>query len=259
MQVIVSTDDAPEEPSPRRRGRPRKSEAAPPPEPADSAGPQRTRKRTRQPKEEEPDKDEFVPLKGPSDAPASKRRRSVNSANGGNHSTASNAGEGSVSEGGQSAGRELLTEDQKRQNHIESEKKRRQNIRVGFEQLVDMVPELKAGLGKGLTIKSEALILQKSHEYIESLKKTRREVQGRILEFREALGEEDETPLFDDSEDEEVDERGRPKQTPARLAQIQQLAKQALRGDTLPTADLVFQLAAEGRLSSTTPKTEDAG
>lgn len=58
--------------------------------------------------------------------------------------------------------RELLSEEQKRANHIESEKKRRQNIRAGFERLVEMVPDLKADTaGRGATIKNEALILQK--------------------------------------------------------------------------------------------------
>lgn len=50
---------------------------------------------------------------------------------------------------------ELLSEDQKRANHIASEQKRRANIRVGFEKLVDIVPTLSSGH------RSEALILQK--------------------------------------------------------------------------------------------------
>lgn len=50
---------------------------------------------------------------------------------------------------------ELLTEEQKRANHIASEQKRRANIRIGFEQLVDIVPTLSDGH------KSEAMILQK--------------------------------------------------------------------------------------------------
>ncbi|OAD01164.1 helix-loop-helix DNA-binding domain-containing transcription factor [Mucor lusitanicus CBS 277.49] len=38
---------------------------------------------------------------------------------------------------------ELLSDDQKRANHIASEQKRRANIRIGFEKLVDIVPTLK--------------------------------------------------------------------------------------------------------------------
>jgi hypothetical protein len=54
---------------------------------------------------------------------------------------------------------ELLSEDQKRANHIASEQKRRANIRVGFEKLVDIVPTLSSGH------RSEALILQKCKLY----------------------------------------------------------------------------------------------
>jgi hypothetical protein len=50
---------------------------------------------------------------------------------------------------------ELLTEAEKKANHIASEQKRRQNIRVGFDQLVEIVPTLSQ------SHRSEALILQK--------------------------------------------------------------------------------------------------
>lgn len=50
---------------------------------------------------------------------------------------------------------ELLTEAEKKANHIASEQKRRQNIRLGFEQLIEVVPSLSQGN------RSEALILQK--------------------------------------------------------------------------------------------------
>lgn len=50
---------------------------------------------------------------------------------------------------------ELLSEDQKKANHIASEQKRRANIRIGFDQLVDMVPDLDNAH------RSESLILQK--------------------------------------------------------------------------------------------------
>jgi hypothetical protein len=54
---------------------------------------------------------------------------------------------------------ELLSDDQKKANHIASEQKRRANIRIGFEKLVDIVPTLSNGH------KSESLILQKC-EYL---------------------------------------------------------------------------------------------
>ncbi|RDL39261.1 uncharacterized protein BP5553_03601 [Venustampulla echinocandica] len=59
------------------------------------------------------------------DADASKRRKSSGT-------------------GGKSA-RENLTEDQKRENHIRSEQKRRTLIREGFEDLGELVPGLKGG------------------------------------------------------------------------------------------------------------------
>ncbi|KAF9580532.1 hypothetical protein BGW38_002795 [Lunasporangiospora selenospora] len=50
---------------------------------------------------------------------------------------------------------ELLTEAEKKANHIASEQKRRQNIRIGFDSLVEIVPTLSE------CHRSEALILQK--------------------------------------------------------------------------------------------------
>jgi len=41
--------------------------------------------------------------------------------------------------------RENLSEEQKRNNHIQSEQKRRNLIKQGFEDLTKMVPELRAG------------------------------------------------------------------------------------------------------------------
>ncbi|CAO3595308.1 unnamed protein product [Absidia cylindrospora] len=49
---------------------------------------------------------------------------------------------------------ELLTDAEKKANHIASEQKRRQNIRLGFNQLIEIVPALNSGN------RSEALILQ---------------------------------------------------------------------------------------------------
>lgn len=56
---------------------------------------------------------------------------------------------------------ELLSESQKKANHIASEQKRRQNIRIGFDQLIDIVPSLNHGN------RSEALILQKCRYILE--------------------------------------------------------------------------------------------
>ena len=47
-----------------------------------------------------------------------------------------------------------LTDAEKRQNHIASEKKRRDAIRAGFDKICDIVPDMK---GQG---RSEAIVLQ---------------------------------------------------------------------------------------------------
>lgn len=53
-----------------------------------------------------------------------------------------------------------LTEEEKKQNHIASEKKRRQAIRGGFDRLTELVPGLE-GLAR-----SEGVVLKKTVEYI---------------------------------------------------------------------------------------------
>jgi hypothetical protein len=78
---------------------------------------------------------------------------------------------------------ESLTESEKKANHIASEQKRRQNIRVGFTSLTSMVPTLSQ------CSRSEALILQKSVEYIRQLIQRRRDMAARIHELRKQLGE----------------------------------------------------------------------
>ncbi|KAJ4164843.1 hypothetical protein LMH87_006498 [Akanthomyces muscarius] len=53
-----------------------------------------------------------------------------------------------------------LTEEEKKQNHIASEQKRRQAIREGFDRLTELVPGLE---GQG---RSEGLVLKKTVEYM---------------------------------------------------------------------------------------------
>ncbi|ORX78650.1 hypothetical protein K493DRAFT_308665 [Basidiobolus meristosporus CBS 931.73] len=78
---------------------------------------------------------------------------------------------------------ELLTEKEKRANHIASEQKRRQNIRVGFERLVEIVPTLSH------SHRSESVILQKSVEYIHQLLNTRQQLKQRVQNLQWLLGE----------------------------------------------------------------------
>ncbi|KAK3694676.1 hypothetical protein B0T22DRAFT_453162 [Podospora appendiculata] len=61
-----------------------------------------------------------------------------------------------------------LTEQEKKANHIASEKKRRQGIRDGFDRLANMVPGLE---GQG---RSEGIVLQGTYDYtLEQLRKRR--------------------------------------------------------------------------------------
>ncbi|RKP23531.1 hypothetical protein SYNPS1DRAFT_9800, partial [Syncephalis pseudoplumigaleata] len=78
---------------------------------------------------------------------------------------------------------ELLSESEKKANHIASEQKRRQNIRVGFASLTEMIPTLSQ------CSRSEALILQKSVEYIRQLIRRRRDMALRIHELHRQLGD----------------------------------------------------------------------
>ncbi|KAK4517271.1 uncharacterized protein ATC70_000603 [Mucor velutinosus] len=78
---------------------------------------------------------------------------------------------------------ELLSDDQKRANHIASEQKRRANIRIGFEKLVDIVPTLSNGH------RSEALILQKSVEHLRQLVESKTLLKEKARKLQLMLGE----------------------------------------------------------------------
>lgn len=87
--------------------------------------------------------------------PAPKRRRKSNN-NGGGGGSNNNAN-------GAKAQRENLTEEQKRENHIRSEQKRRSQIKEGFENLCLLVPSLD---GNGF---SKSAVLKVSGEWLEQL------------------------------------------------------------------------------------------
>lgn len=70
--------------------------------------------------------------------------------------------------------RENLTEDQKRENHIKSEQKRRSLIRDGFEDLGELVPGLRGG---GFS-KSAVLIM--SAEWLEDLMQGNEVLRSRL-------------------------------------------------------------------------------
>lgn len=64
---------------------------------------------------------------------------------------------------GPSADKPRLTNEQKKKNHIESEKKRREAIRAGFENLSKIVP------GCDGQARSESVVLQKTVKYLQDM------------------------------------------------------------------------------------------
>ncbi|PHH91346.1 hypothetical protein CDD83_808 [Cordyceps sp. RAO-2017] len=67
-----------------------------------------------------------------------------------------------------------LTEEEKKQNHIASEQKRRQAIREGFDRLTELVPGLE---GQG---RSEGLVLKRTVEFMRQQLEERRAMIERI-------------------------------------------------------------------------------
>lgn len=70
--------------------------------------------------------------------------------------------------------RDILTDDEKRVNHIASEQKRRNTIRLGFKDLTDIIPTLKN------INNSKSTILFKAVEYIKHLDKRNRGLREKI-------------------------------------------------------------------------------
>ncbi|KAH8899389.1 hypothetical protein GQ53DRAFT_308871 [Thozetella sp. PMI_491] len=82
-----------------------------------------------------------------------------------------------VQDGGNGADdKPRLTEEEKKQNHIASEQKRRQAIREGFDRLTELVPGLE---GQG---RSEGIVLKKTVTYMREQLEERRELVRKIEE-----------------------------------------------------------------------------
>ncbi|ORZ23868.1 hypothetical protein BCR41DRAFT_368975 [Lobosporangium transversale] len=103
---------------------------------------------------------------------------------------------GVQSRSGKKPHHELLTEAEKKANHIASEQKRRQNIRIGFDSLVEIVPTLSD------CHRSEAVILQKSVDYIHRLLNQKNELKSRVRELQAHLGD----PLDDSGSEMDVEQ-----------------------------------------------------
>lgn len=77
--------------------------------------------------------------------------------------------------------RDLLSDDQKRANHIASEQKRRNMIRSGFRELTELIPTLKN------INNSKSTILFKSVDYIKQLEKRNKILKERLLLLQQKL------------------------------------------------------------------------
>ncbi|CAO3611221.1 unnamed protein product [Mucor fragilis] len=77
--------------------------------------------------------------------------------------------------------RELLSDDQKRANHIASEQKRRNTIRGGFKELTEIIPTLKN------INNSKSTILFKSVDYIKQLDKRNKALKDRLVQLQQKV------------------------------------------------------------------------
>lgn len=90
----------------------------------------------------------------------------------------------SSSNGAQDKEKPRLTEQEKKNNHIASEQKRRAAIREGFDRLTELVPGLE---GQG---RSESIVLRKTVDF---MREQLRERQGLIEEIETRGGRIDES------------------------------------------------------------------
>ncbi|KAH7398993.1 hypothetical protein DE146DRAFT_613022, partial [Phaeosphaeria sp. MPI-PUGE-AT-0046c] len=99
-------------------------------------------------------------------------RRGIRNGKGRKASTADESGKKKRSAAAQKLQRENLTEEQKRSNHILSEQKRRNLIKRGFDDLHDLVPEIRnGGLSKSSVLTEAANFLDKLIEENKTFKK----------------------------------------------------------------------------------------
>ncbi|KAJ2971124.1 hypothetical protein NQ176_g7847 [Zarea fungicola] len=83
-----------------------------------------------------------------------------------------------------------LTEEEKKQNHIASEQKRRQAIREGFDRLTELVPGLE---GQG---RSEGLVLKKTVEFMRQQLDEREAMIERVEQVGGAVDQELKSQAF---------------------------------------------------------------
>ncbi|KAF3923825.1 hypothetical protein ABW21_db0203238 [Orbilia brochopaga] len=105
--------------------------------------------------------------------PAQKRRRRDTDAGG---SGAGSSGE-EIGADGKRSDRPRLTEEEKKNNHIASEQKRRMAIRDGFDRLTELVPGIE---GQG---RSESIVLRKTVDYMRKVIEDRRHLISQVQDL----------------------------------------------------------------------------
>ncbi|KAK8217380.1 hypothetical protein M8818_001633 [Zalaria obscura] len=110
--------------------------------------------------------------------PNSSRRRKSSAAAMQDSSTTTKAGTAAAAAAA-AAARKNLTDEQKRNNHIKSEQKRRNQIKVSYEELGDLVPNLKQG---GF---SRAAAIQETIRYLEELLAGNEKVEAHLNGVRD--------------------------------------------------------------------------
>lgn len=83
------------------------------------------------------------------------------------------------SKNGKALGSRQLTDAEKKRHHIESEHRRREQIRATFDRLVDIVPDLEPKEKR-----SELVVINKTSEYIKKL----RAENAQMMEEADKLG-----------------------------------------------------------------------
>lgn len=103
-----------------------------------------------------------------------RRPRASVASTGSNNATPGPSSARASSTSGGDKERPRLTEQEKKNNHIASEQKRRAAIREGFDRLTELVPGLE---GQG---RSESVVLRKTVEFIRMKLQERRELIAEI-------------------------------------------------------------------------------
>jgi hypothetical protein len=122
--------------------------------------------------------------------------------------------------------RDLLTEHEKRQNHVVSEQKRRKLIRDGFQVLVDLTPALSSSppisTGPGNTGggHSKSTVLFKAADYITELKQQVAELQRQLQSQYEPISLSKSSPNIQQIQ-----------LTPDQSNNIQKVVKEPIRSD----------------------------